>query len=195
VGEDIRFDPWLTKQPLRVKTSATAGGDYMMNASGEMSVSVLKQGTGTPVVSAASFGENPFGKFPGTPMGRWIDVLFDSADQVDQVEIRVLYTAEEIAASKLKEGSLRVFWWNSENEKWKVCSKTGVDKTSDFVWARLNLKTKPASGDLDGTMFAVGVPKGGFAWWWILIIIVTVVILLIAFRLFWVLVVKSDRAV
>jgi parallel beta-helix repeat protein len=193
VGQSILFEPWLTKQPLRVKTAPTAGGDQAMNAREVMNVAVLKQGTGTPMVSSASFGENPFGKFPGTPMGRWVDVLFDSTDGVEQVEIRVHYTADELSALRLKEGSLRLFWWNTEIGKWKACSKTSVNKRDDFVWARLNLKTKPTSNDLGGTMFAVGVPKGGFAWWLIPIIIVIVIIALILLRLFWGLVVRRER--
>jgi parallel beta-helix repeat protein len=191
IGGMVDYAPWLTKQPLRVKTSPTGGGDYTISAMEEMSVTVLKQGTGTPVVSAASFGENPFGEFPGKPMGRWVDVLFNNASGVDQAEIRVYYTAAELAALDLKEGSVRLFWWNGE--KWKKCSKTGVDKEGDFVWVRLNLKTNPTSNDLGGTMFAVGVPKASFAWWLIPLIFLIVIIALILFRVFWVLVVKRER--
>jgi parallel beta-helix repeat protein len=189
VGDNIRFDPWLTKQPVRVKTSPAVAGGYVMDARAEMNVTVLKEGVGTPIVSTASFAENPFSKFPGRPF-KWTDVLFKSTDGIDQVEVRVYNTADELAAAKLKEGSLRVFWWNGE--KWKVCSKTSVNKKNDFVYARLNLKTKPTSNDLAGTMFAVGVPKGGFAWWLIPLIIVIVLVLLFVFRLLWVLVIKRD---
>lgn len=185
LGDNIRFDPWLTKQPLRVKTLPTVAGGYTVNAMVEMDVTVLKQGTGTPVVSAASFGENPFGEFPGKPMGKWVDVLFDSSDGVDQVEIRLFYTSEELGALDMKEGSLRFFYWNGE--KWQKCSKTGVDKENDYAWARLNLKTKPTPSDLTGTMFAVGVPKSSFAWWLIPVIIVIVLLLLIFIRLVWIL--------
>jgi parallel beta-helix repeat protein len=189
VGDRVLFDPWLPKQPLRVNTVAAGGGDFTMDAKGETSTVVLKQGAGTPIVSAASFGENPAGKFPGKPMGQWIDVLFSSTNGVDQVEIRQYYTSDQVAG--LKEGSLRLFWWNGE--KWKVCSKSSVDKTNDFVWAKLNLKTKPTPSDLTGTMFAVGIPKGGFAWWLIPLMILIVIVALIAFRLFWVLVIKRER--
>jgi len=188
VGEMVVFDPWLTKQPLRVKTVAASDGDFTMDARAETSTIVLKQGTGTPFVSTASFGENPFGTFPGKPMGKWIDVLFSSTDGIDQVEIRQYYTTDDLAG--LKEGSLRLFWWNGKT--WKVCSKSSVDKKNDFVWARLNAKSKPNLDNLNGTMFAVGVPKAGFAWWLIPLVIVIVIIALIAFRLFWVLVVKRE---
>jgi len=184
VGEGIQFDPWLTKQPLRVRTSPVAAGAYTMNAIEEMDAIMLKDGSGTPVVSVASFAENPFRKFPGKPM-RWLDVLLGSTVGVDQVEIRLYYTMEELAASDVKAGSLRFFWWNGE--RWKKCSKTSVNKQDGFVYARLNLKTKPSSSDLGGTMFAVGKPKTGSAWWLIPLILVIVIIVLILFRILWVL--------
>ena len=178
---------------MRVKTVASSTGEYTADARGETSITVTKQGSGTPVVSVASFAENPAGKFPTKAMGKWVDVLFSSADGVEEAEISVFYTADEIAG--LKEGSLRLYWWDIEKEKWKACSKSGVDKISDFVWAKVDLKSRPSVTDLNGTYFAVGLAKGGFSWWVIPLIIVIVVILLIAFRLFWVLVVKSERGV
>lgn len=188
VGDVIRYDPWLTKQPVRVGCSATGPGAYAMDARRETNVIVVKEGIGTPVVSTATFAENPFGEFPGNEMGKWIDVLFDKSVGVDQLEVRLYYTVEDLAAAGLKEESLRFFWWNGE--EWKKCSKTSVDTKDDFVWTRLNLKTKPTSNDLGGTMFAVGVPKSGFAWWLIPIIVVIVLLLLIVFRLVWVLVAR-----
>lgn len=191
IGEKVLYEPWLKVPPLRVKTAASATEEYTVNARGETSTTVTKRGSGTPVVSVASFAANPAGKFPTKPMGKWVDVLYNSADGVEEAEISVFYTAEEIAG--LKEGSLRLYWWNGQ--KWKACSKSGVDKISDFVWAKVGLKSKPSVTDLNGTYFAVGLAKGGISWWVIPLIIVIVVILLIAFRLFWVLVVKSERAV
>ena len=141
---------------MRVKTVASSTGEYTANARGETFTTVTKRGSGTPVVSVANFAENPAGKFPTKPMGKWFDVLSSSADGVEGAEINVFYTAEEIAG--LKEGSLRLYWWNGQ--KWKACSKSGVDKISDFVWAKVNLKSKPSVTDLNGTYFAVGLAKG-----------------------------------
>lgn len=191
VGDRVLYDPWLEKQPLRVMTVAASEGPFTLNTRSETSVVILKQGPGTPIFSVASFTENPKGEFRRKSLEKWFDLLFASTEGIDQVEIRVYYTADEVAARKLKEGSLRLFWWNGEN--WKVCSKTKVDKQSDYVWAELNLKTKPTPSDLTGTMFAVGIPKGGFSWWLIPLIIVIVIILLAVFRLFWVLVVKRQE--
>jgi parallel beta-helix repeat protein len=191
VGEMVDYAPWLAKQPVRVKTVAAQAGPFILDGRTETSTVVVKQGTGSAFVSVASFAENPAGEFRYKTPGKWIDVLSSSTQGIDEVEIRVYYTADEVAALKLKEGSLRLFWWNGE--KWKVCSKTKVDKENDFVWAKLNLKTKPTPSDLTGTMFAVGIPKGGFAWWLIPLIIVFVIIALVAIRLFWVLVVGRGR--
>jgi len=203
VGGMALVDPWLNVAPLRVQTESTNAGAYTINSKAETSVEVAKEGSGMPVVSVASFAENPVvsvdsltgktvGRFPAKPIGKWIDALFSSTDGVEQAEIRVFYTADEVAG--VKEGSLRLYWWNGE--KWSVCSKSRVDKGFDFVWTLVDLKSKPGLTDLNGTYFAVGIPKGGGVDWWLIpLIFVIVVILLIAFRLFWVLVVKSERAV
>jgi parallel beta-helix repeat protein len=203
VGEKVLSDLWLNQAPLGVKTEGTNTGAYTINSRAQTSGEVAKEGSGMPVVSVASFAENPalsvasltgktVGLFPAKPIGKWIDALFSSTDGVEQAEIRVYYTADEIAG--LKEGSLRLYWWNGE--KWSVCSKSRVDKDFDFVWTLVDLKSKPSLTDLNGTYFAVGIPKGGgFSWWLIPLIFVIVVVLLVAFRLFWVLVVKSERGV
>jgi parallel beta-helix repeat protein len=204
VGEMVLSDAWLNQAPLGVKTEGTNTGAYTINSRAQTSGEVAKEGSGMPVVSVASFAENPalsvasltgktVGRFPAKPLGKWIDALFSSTDGVEQAEIRVYYTADEIAG--LKEGSLRLYWWNGESEKWSVCSESRVDKGFDFVWTKVDSESKPGLLDLNGTYFAVGIPKGGFSWWVIPLIIVIVVLLLIAFRLFWVLVVKSERSV
>ena len=190
VGDTVQFDPWLAKQPVRVNTVAGQTGPFFLDSRSETSAVVVKQGAGTAFISVANFAENPQGEFRYKTLQKWIDVLLSNTQSIDEVEIRVYYTADEVAALKLKEGSLRLFWWNGQ--KWKVCSKSSVDKTNDFVWAKLNLKSKPTPSDLTGTMFAVGIPKGGFAWWLIPLIILIVIILLFVFRLFWVLVVKRE---
>jgi hypothetical protein len=175
---------------VRVNTVAGQTGPFFLDSRSETSAVVVKQGAGTAFISVANFAENPQGEFRYKTLQKWIDVLLSNTQSIDEVEIRVYYTADEVAALKLKEGSLRLFWWNGQ--KWKVCSKSSVDKTNDFVWAKLNLKSKPTPSDLTGTMFAVGIPKGGFAWWLIPLIILIVIILLFVFRLFWVLVVKRE---
>jgi parallel beta-helix repeat protein len=190
VGEMVLYDPWLNQPPLRVKTMATTAGDYTVNARGETSTTVLKSGDGAPVVSVASFADNPAGEFPTTPIGKWVDVLFSSTDGVGQASIVLHYTMDQIAG--LKEGSLRLYWWNGQ--EWKVCSTSKVDKVNDFVWAQVNIVSKPGLNDLGGTLFAVGTAgSGGFAWWLIPLVIVLLLLLLVVFRLFWVLVVQRGR--
>jgi parallel beta-helix repeat protein len=191
VGEKVVYDPWLKVAPVRVKTVASSANEYTADAREETSTTVTKQGSGAPVITVASFAENPAGKFPTKPVGQWLDVLFCSADNLEGAEIDVFYTADQIAG--VKEGSLRLYWWNGQ--KWKACSKSGVDKVSDLVWAKVNLKTRPGLNDLQGTFFAVGTSSGGMSWWTIPLIIVVVVVLLVVFRVLWVVLVKGERAV
>ena len=123
-------------------------------------------------------------------MGKWVDVLVGSGSGLESAEIRVHYTAQE--RGDLDEGSLRLYWWNGS--KWTLCSDSGVDKSSGFVWAKLDGDGRPGPADLQGTLFAVGTAGGGaMSWWLIPAAILIVVVLLIAFRLFWVLVVRNGR--
>jgi parallel beta-helix repeat protein len=192
VGGRVAYDPWLKVPPIGVKTEAPVSADFTVDAKDVASVSVAEQGTGMPVVTVAQFGENPQGKFSPKSIGKWVDALFTGVDGVDLAEIRVHYTDADLG--KLKEKSLRLYWWNGE--KWKQCSKSGVDKGYQVVWAKVDLKTKPGLNDLQGTFFAVGVRDGGtFSWWMIPLVIVVLVVLLVVFRLLWVLLVKGERAV
>ena len=191
VGDAVLFDPWLKSPPVFVETVAAPKADYALDLTKEASASVAKTGLGEPVISFASFAEDPFDQFTGKPLGRWIDVLFSSTTDVKQVVIEVHYTADEVAS--LNRGSLRLYWWNTDKEKWTVCSLTGVDKVNGFVWAKVNVSSKPSLNDLGGTFFTAGAPKGGgFAWWIVPVVIVLVLLLLVAFRLFWVLAVKRQ---
>ncbi len=85
-------------------------------------------------------------------MGKWVDVLVGSGSGLESAEIRVHYTAQE--RGDLDEGSLRLYWWNGS--KWTLCSDSGVDKSSGFVWAKLDGDGQPGPADLQGTLFAVG---------------------------------------
>ncbi len=191
VGDRVLFEPWLKVEPLRVRTFAACAGEFAVNAREETSVALTMKGTGAPVVSVATFGENPAGQFPSKSMGKWLDVLLDDSSGVENVEIRVYYTPTELG--DLDEGSLRLFWW--DGDRWRTCSSSGVDKEEGFVWARLDPRTNPAATDLVGTFLEVGESKGGFRWWTVLLVILVIVILLIAFRLLWVLIVKRGREV
>jgi hypothetical protein len=192
IGDMVTYDPWLPMQAQYVDTAAAWSGDFTLDVRDEAPIAVIKRGAGTPIVSIATFAGNPCGEFLGKPLNKWMDVLLSSSDGVDEIEIRVYYTTDELTGLDLKEGSLRLFWWNGK--KWKTCSKTGVDKDNDFLWGRLTLKTKPAPTDLTGTMFAAGVPKGpGFAWWLIPVILVAGIIFLLFVRLVWVLAQKRGE--
>ena len=191
VATNATIAPWLKAAPVVARTVIAPSGAYTFDTQSDTSVVVTKTGEGTPVICVAKFSANTEGTFPSkNPIGKWVDVYFGSVSGVDQVEIRVYHTVEEVGT--LNEGSLRLYWWNGEN--WKVCSKSSVNTTNHYVSTIVDLKTSPALGGLSGTLFAVGTaPPSSFAWWWILVILVVLLVLLVAFRLFWVLVVKKAR--
>ncbi len=178
VGEGVRFSPWLKAEPVAVKSAVTAPGSYVVNATSEASTSLQKTGTGKPTVWVARYAGNPGGEFPQTAIAKWVDVYFNNTAGVQEVEIRVQYSADEVAG--LDEGSLRLYWWNGT--QWSVCSNSGINTQENYVWARLQATSNPGIGSLGGTPFAVGTTSGGFAWWLILAIIAGLILLLVVGR-------------
>jgi parallel beta-helix repeat protein len=179
VGEGIRFTPWLTAEPVAVKTATTAPGNYLLDGRAGVSTSVSKIGTGTPTVWIARYATNPGGEFPKTAIGNWTDVYINDTANFDQMEIRMYYTQAEVAA--VKEGSLRLYWW--DGSKWKVCSRSGVSTKDGYVSAKLSLKSTPSLAGLAGTPFVMGTTSAGFAWWWILVGIGILILVLVIVRL------------
>jgi hypothetical protein len=191
IGDSITFTPWFTVPPVAVETETTTEGTYALDAKIETQITVIKTGDGLPTIWVASFESDPTDAFPSKYVSRWSDVLVNDVSGVEELEIRLHYTTDEISALNLKEGSLRVYWWNGE--EWKACSKGSVDKANDFVWAKVKLGSRPGLSDMTGTMFAIGTAKGGIGLWSILLVILLVLVLIVAFRLFWVAVVKRGR--
>jgi len=196
VSDSVKFTPWLNVEPVAVKSGMATGDPLTLDAKAEASTMVIETGTGTPTIWVASYSENPGGVFPTSSVGKWIDVYFDSSSSVTQAEIRLYYTPDEITALNLKEGSLRLYWWdssNSSNPKWVVCSDSGVNKVDHYVWARINATGTPTLNDLAGTPFTGGTTSGGFHWWLIPLVLIVLVVLAVAARLAYAIVIKGAR--
>lgn len=79
-------------------------------------------------------------------------------DGVDEVEIRLYYTDDEIRG--LVESSLRLYWWDGSD--WVECSDSGVNPAdvngySGYIWAIIRATdTSPTLDDLTGTPFDGG---------------------------------------
>jgi parallel beta-helix repeat protein len=183
VSNSVKFKPWLTVEPTAVKSGLATGDPATIDATAEASTTVVKTGTGTPTIWAASYAGNPGGTFPKSSIGKWIDVYFNDTSGVTQAEVRLYYTPDEITSLKLKEGSLRLYWWDSSNSKWVVCSDSGVNKVDHYIWARIKATGTPSLSDLTGTPFTGGTAGGGFPWWWIPIVIVILFVLIVVVRL------------
>jgi len=176
VGSGVSFKPWLQVAPVAVESKTMDGTPSdTLDAKVKTSTQVTKTGGGSPTVWVASFSEDPGGVFPTSAIGKWVDVYFDSTSSVEQVEVRLFYSASDVA--NLDESLLRLHWW--DGSKWAVCSDSGVNKTEDYIWARLDAKSTPGLNDLAGTLFAGGTVKAGFAWWWIVFVLLGVLVLIV----------------
>lgn len=190
VGDYVDFQPWLGAPPVAVKNSTATGDPPTLDAKAEASAMVIKTGSGTPFIWVASFSDNPTGiPLPTKDIGKWIDVHFNSTSDVQQVEIRLYYTPDQITG--VNEGSLRLYWW--DGSAWKVCSVSGVNKTDHYIWARITASSTPTLDGLTGTPFAGGTSSGGFHWWLIPVVVLVLLVVLVIGRLFYQIVIKGSR--
>ena len=152
VSDRVAFEPWLGASVAAVEGRTTETGIDTIDATEKAHTEVIKAGAGTPTIWVAAHSDNPAGAFSAFSIGKWIDVHLDSAEDVEQIEIKLHYTPEEI--NGLAESSLRLYWWNGSN--WMECSDSGVNEVEDYIWARITADSTPSLNDVTGTPFAGG---------------------------------------
>jgi len=138
--------------------------DGTVNAKDEADTEVEVDGTAT--VTVARYDENPGGRPPTNfkALGKYIDVYVPDTTEVTEVEIRLSYTAAELAASGIEEESLRLSWL--DGDEWNECSLSGVNTTSTngysgYIWAIITEDTTPSLAELQGSEYGdVGYKKG-----------------------------------
>jgi len=113
--------------------------------------------TGTATVTVFPYDDNPGGSAPTgfSTLDKYIDVYVLDTTEVTEIEIRLYYTDDELAAANIDEESLRLFWWN--DTAWVQCSDSEVNTASNYMWAKIRTATTPSLADLQGTEF------GGYA--------------------------------
>jgi hypothetical protein len=146
VSDNVVFAPWLTE-------TKTATG---VNASASTTNAAATATGGTPgtTVTVTEYSGNPGGSPPigFTALGKYIDVYVPNTDQVTELEIRLYYTAAELAAADIDdEELLRLFWW--DGTIWRQCSDRGVNTTNRYIWANIRTDTTPSLTQLTGTPF------------------------------------------
>ncbi len=147
VSDNVDFNPWLEGIVQTVT-------DGIVNAKTTANTEVVVNGTAT--VTVFRYGVNPGGNPPTgiQALGKWVDVYVPDTSQVTQIEIRLYYTAAEVAG--IDESSLRLRYWNGTT--WMLCSDRGVNTTdaggySGYMWAKIRANTSPSLADLRGEEF------------------------------------------
>ena len=192
VGDYVNFETWLGAAPVAVTSGVATGDPPNLDARADESTAVINTGSGTPIIWVASFSDNPTGiPLPTKDIGKWIDVYFNSTSDIQQVEIRLYYTPEQITG--VNEGSLRLYWWDSLNSKWQVCSSSGVDTANNYIWAKITPGSNPGLDSLTGTLFAGGTTSAAFHWWLIPVVLIVLVVLAVVARLAYAIVIKGAR--
>jgi hypothetical protein len=151
---NVDFEPWLGAGDIVIQTVTNA----TVNAMAEADTEVVVKGTAT--VTVARYEDNPGGPPPTgssslSSLGIYRDVSVRDTEEGTGLEIRLYYTAAELAAADVDEESLRLFW--SNDTAWIQCSDGGVNTTSTddgysgYMWARIDANTAPSLDELQGT--------------------------------------------
>ena len=130
--------------------------DGTVNATDEADTEV--EVTGTATVTVALYDDNPGGDAPSdfNALGKYIDVYVPDTTEVTELEIRLYYTDDELAAANLSEELLQLLWWDGDD--WNECSDSGVNTNSTYgysgyMWAKIRTDTTPSLDDMQGTAF------------------------------------------
>lgn len=160
VSDNVIIDPWTASQVV----TGTVEGNGFVNARVEADTEVYVRVLGTTTtVTITKYPVRPAGDDPSNfiALNKYIDVLILETPGLEEVEIRLYYTDEDVAGvSQTLQGFLKLLWW--DGTKWKPCSETGVvigsnDGYAGYMWAKIRALTEPSLVYLQGGEF------GGYA--------------------------------
>jgi len=130
--------------------------DGTVDATEEADTEVEVDGTATVTVAQYVVKVNPVGPAPTdfNSQDKYIDVYVPDTTEANELEIRLYYTDDELAAANISEESLRLFWWDGDD--WVACSDSGVNTASingysGYMWAKIRNDTTPPLTQLQGT--------------------------------------------
>jgi len=123
-----------------------------LDALDEANITIHYNTTKPVEIYVANYTGNPVEEMAILDLDRYIDVFINQTDGVNQLEIRLYYTDEQIADLGLSEEDLVFYWWNGAD--WIPCSNTGVNINENYVWVIINQTTIPSIQNLTGTIFA-----------------------------------------
>jgi len=134
--------------------------DGTVDARDEADTEVEVKGTAT--VTVFPYDENPGGDAPTgfSPLDKYIDVYVPDTREANELEIRLYYTDDALAAAGIDDESLlQLLWWDGDD--WNECSDSGVNTASTngysgYMWAKIRNDTTPPLDQLQGT------PWGGY---------------------------------
>jgi len=165
VSDDMTFEPWLGDEAVIKMVT-----DDTVYARDEADTEV--EVTGTAMVIIARYSDNPGGSIPTgfISLGKYIDVYVPDTEAVNEIEIRLYYTDDELDAKGIDEESLRLSWL--DGDVWNECSPGGVNTTgiyrySGYIWAKIRATgTEPLLAFLQGGVIVgrgtpVGLPNQG----------------------------------
>ncbi|MFP3898439.1 MAG: CFI-box-CTERM domain-containing protein [Dehalococcoidia bacterium] len=159
VSSDVDFWPWAAARVVTVTVengivNARAEADTEVEVKGKAMVTVTRYLTDPGAGADITVPFATQGEYAGIyPMGKWIDVSVTDVSEVEELEIKLYYTGDELGDLSAYEKYLRLFWW--DGTQWVECSDTDLDMTAadPYISASIGRGTSPSLANLDGTPF------------------------------------------
>jgi len=154
VSDGVIFQPWTAAEV--VTETVIGNGVVDAKTQADTEVEVWVKGT-TTVVTVVPYPVNPFGEDPSNfiALGKYTDVYIPNTEEVEQIEIRLYYTDDDVAGiSQALQQYLKLLWW--DGSQWRQCAaESGVNTTptnvySGYMWVRIKENTTPSLLYLEG---------------------------------------------
>jgi len=115
-------------------------------------------------VSIMKYSENKKNTSPSsTALGKYLDIEADNSlkNNINSVKIRIYYTDEEINNTNLKEGTLKIYYYNETSSIWQELNST-VNTTENYVLVEVDhLSTYGLFGEQKHSESSSGSSGGG----------------------------------
>ena len=140
--------PQNTQTKTGSNPSATTSTSSSSSPSGTVTITANATGTGT--VSVATYSSDPVGGFQAG------STYFDVSTTSDSS-----FTTLSFKVCGLASGS-KVSWWNPAAHAWQPVSDATAVDSSGCSTVTVNSTTSPTLAEMNGTVFAVGLPSHGY---------------------------------
>lgn len=96
----------------------------------------------------AKYEGNPGKNHTFSPFGGYFDLSFENSSAIEfPIMIKIYYTEQDLIDAKISESQIKgLYYYDIENEVWRMYEKTGVNTSQKYVWAEVDHLTPLVMG-------------------------------------------------